>query len=528
MSGFFFNTRDDFHYDHSGYYGYIVFNGDKQTLDGLLQALGQGVQSRGLGWYRYGKSFRPANDGKMYDWYVRLHSGGTDKPIAQAVDDFLQQHLEPPRPAPQPAAPPDLPAGRLSKDLNQLQTDIARETAVHQAALSAQQRLATLLGKLQGIDMRISDDLEQLRRDLQDVALTWRADDWSNLNLGSVIHALDAVNVRLTRDLTLLQQDYSDIASVHADSLRAQDELAKVLKSLKDHDAHISEDLTRLQQDVQHIVARDGQREADGGQAAMLTRFDALEQHVGERIDGLAVAIQAGTAAQAELEEKQQELADMQQTMSDAEEKITRLEQNLASRSPDASEGLRNEIKGLEKAKTARDDRIKDLRKQLREQNKVVTSERDYWKQQHEDAVAELEKQQETEAASNGKETAPQRSNGRVTGSELEDILRGAFPGLVLAQDSLGTLYHGIQNYRPVMALLHRIVNVREFNGRNPVRDGKQNTKWREDVVSEEWRIYFCKESRLLGDKCVVYLGDKNHQKDDIKWLRANPPETCL
>ena len=100
MKDYFFNTRDDFHYDHSGYYGYIVFNGDKQTCDGLLKALGQGPQPGGLGWYRYGKSFRPANDGKMYNWYIRLHSGGSEKPAAQAVDDFLRGHLEPPKPAP--------------------------------------------------------------------------------------------------------------------------------------------------------------------------------------------------------------------------------------------------------------------------------------------------------------------------------------------------------------------------------------------------------------------------------------------
>ena len=100
MKDYFFNTRDDFHYDHSGYYGYIVFNGDKQACDGLLKALGQGAQPGGLGWYRYGKSFRPANDGKMYNWYIRLHSGGSEKPAAQAVDDFLRGHLEPPKPEP--------------------------------------------------------------------------------------------------------------------------------------------------------------------------------------------------------------------------------------------------------------------------------------------------------------------------------------------------------------------------------------------------------------------------------------------
>ena len=107
MADHFFDSREDFHYDDSGYYGYIVFNGDEKTLNGLRNALGQGRQRHGLGWYRYGKSFRPANDGRMYDWYIRLHSGGNDKPAEQAVDDFLRRHLQPPAPAPQPSRKPE-------------------------------------------------------------------------------------------------------------------------------------------------------------------------------------------------------------------------------------------------------------------------------------------------------------------------------------------------------------------------------------------------------------------------------------
>lgn len=40
MAEYFFDSRDDFHYDNSGYYGYIVFNGDERTLNGLRNALG--------------------------------------------------------------------------------------------------------------------------------------------------------------------------------------------------------------------------------------------------------------------------------------------------------------------------------------------------------------------------------------------------------------------------------------------------------------------------------------------------------
>lgn len=540
MAEHFFDSREDFHYDNSGYYGYVVFNGDERTLNGLRNALGQGRQSHGLGWYRYGKSFRPANDGRMYDWYIRLHSGGRDKPPAQAVDDFLRRYLEPPRPVARPVE--QTPVQRqLSRDLDRLQTDIARETAAHQEAYGAQQRLATLLGSLQGIDKRISDDLEQLRLDLQDIADTWRADNWSDLNLGSIIHALDSVNERLTRDLTRLQRDYSDIASAHADTLRAQDELAQVLERIKDHDKHISEDLARLQQDVQRIAEREGSDSAGEGQEALLTRFDGLEQRMGERIGELESAVQAGTAAQAELAEMRESLQETQDARNNANAEVDRLRETLAtleskSHEPSAIRDLNRENNELKKVLNRKTDEHSTVRKNLQQQIRELKKEgqeigegRDYWKQQHEDAIAELERLKEISTEMPAPTADPSSSNGRVSRNELEDIIKGAFPGLVLVQDSMETLYLGIENYRAVMALLHKIVNEPKFNGRNAIRGNrKRPTKWREDVIDKRGRIYFCKERKLLGDKIVVLLGDKNHQKDDEAWMINNPPAVAL
>ncbi|MDE0609314.1 MAG: hypothetical protein OXH77_05300 [Anaerolineaceae bacterium] len=541
MADYFFDSREDFHYDNSGYYGYIVFNGDEKALNGLRNALGQGKQSHGLGWYRYGKSFRPANDGRMYDWYIRLHSGGNDKPAAQAVDDFLRRHLQPPKVTPGPSGHSRRPSEPLTRDLQKLQTDIARERAAHQEAYGAQQRLATLLGSLQGIDTRISDDLEQLRLDLQDIADTWRADNWSDLNLGSVIHALDSVNERLTRDLTRLQRDYSDIASAHADTLSAQDELAQVLERIKDHDRHISDDLARLQQDVQRIAERESSDRAGESQEALLGRFDDLEQRMGERISELERAVKTGTAAQTSLEEMREALHESQEARNNANAEVDRLRETLAnlerkSHEPTAIRDLNRENSELKKVLNRKTDEHsverKKLQQQLRElkkEGREIGERRDYWKQQHEDAIAELERLKEVSEQMPAPASDPSSSNGRVSRNELEDIIKGAFPGLILVQDSMETLYLGIENYRAVMALLHKIVNDPKFNGRNAIRGNrKRPTKWREDVIDKRGRIYFCKERKLLGDKIVVLLGDKNHQKDDEAWMINNPPAVAL
>ena len=41
-------TQDHFHYDDSGYYGYILFSGTKAELHGLLNGLGAGIKNMAL------------------------------------------------------------------------------------------------------------------------------------------------------------------------------------------------------------------------------------------------------------------------------------------------------------------------------------------------------------------------------------------------------------------------------------------------------------------------------------------------
>ena len=147
------------------------------------------------------------------------------------------------------------------------------------------------------------------------------------------------------------------------------------------------------------------------------------------------------------------------------------------------------------------------------------------WKELYEKAnqrAADLEHQRDEEREP---PSSAERSGGRLRMQDFEDIIKGAFPNLRLMQDSLETVYYGLQNYRALMQILARIVYEQSFNGRNPIKNAR---KWREDRFDKEWQIYFCKESGLVGDKVLALIGDKNSQDNDTDWLRANPPKSCL
>ena len=52
-------TQDHFHYDDSGYYGYILFSGTNTELHQLLNALGRGDKEHGFGWAPLGAQLPP-------------------------------------------------------------------------------------------------------------------------------------------------------------------------------------------------------------------------------------------------------------------------------------------------------------------------------------------------------------------------------------------------------------------------------------------------------------------------------------
>ena len=49
----------------------------------------------GFGWHRWGRSFRPADNGTVYDYYIRLRSKTGTKPAPGVVEAFLKEALPP-------------------------------------------------------------------------------------------------------------------------------------------------------------------------------------------------------------------------------------------------------------------------------------------------------------------------------------------------------------------------------------------------------------------------------------------------
>ncbi|MGI6082592.1 MAG: hypothetical protein ACOYEP_06965 [Limnochordia bacterium] len=75
-------AESDWHYDDSGYYAYITLNGPEQAVGHLMDVLSE----RGYTCPTWGPSFRPANNGRRYDWYIRIWGQNGSKP---ARDELL-------------------------------------------------------------------------------------------------------------------------------------------------------------------------------------------------------------------------------------------------------------------------------------------------------------------------------------------------------------------------------------------------------------------------------------------------------
>lgn len=396
-----FDSADDYHYDNSGYYGYVVFNGDERALNGLRNALGQGRQSHGLGWYRYGKSFRPANDGRMYNWYIRLHSGGHEKPPARAVNEFLRRFLKPLSPPPRPvqSQPTDLVPAQLGA------TDLL---------------VQKMLGNLERIDARFRENLDRLEQDRS------------------------GVNVELLKRLRVIEDGVCNLQEVTGSVNEARVEVA------------------RLQ--------------------------DRLEE------------------ARSDLEEKDQQIDNLNKQLSTTDKsaeiqtlntKVTRLNNKVNNR-----EGLigkyKEDLQKLQRKNNA-----------LEEKLEAANTQKDEWEERYYKLRSEISSVPDDDADD----------------ESLESTVGKFAPHMYLIRGTADIVRHEFQHNKPVVDLLRKIVLVQDFNGRNKIA----NTKWRESHVGNtDWRMYFCKEKRLMKERIVAFLSDKNSQDDDIRWMQAHSPDTCV
>ena len=153
-------TQDHFHYDDSGYYGYILFSGTNAELRDLLKALGRGEKPHGFGWHRWGRSFRPANNKVVYDYYIRLRGKTGNKPSREMVDEFLK------------AALPPRESLRGEKEQIEPTPDRAEKTETTQATIASHISTETppwaheLLSRVDTIDSRLDANLPILRERL--------------------------------------------------------------------------------------------------------------------------------------------------------------------------------------------------------------------------------------------------------------------------------------------------------------------------------------------------------------------------
>lgn len=128
----------DWHFDDSGYYAYITLNGTRELVQRWVAAL----HDAGYKGSFFGRSVRPADNGRRYDWYVRVMTTDGKKPDRGSV---IALFGEPPRHGP---AEVYVANRRLRQQLAELER---RYQVVREADAINRQRVARLLARLKQV-----------------------------------------------------------------------------------------------------------------------------------------------------------------------------------------------------------------------------------------------------------------------------------------------------------------------------------------------------------------------------------------
>ncbi len=124
------------HYDDTGHYAYVLLDADEKIRDVVCRRL----RARGIEASVSGASRRPADDGKVYDFFIRVSRQGlegTDHPEPEAVArafEGLPQFTAGPSVRPQESAEPGEDRGAVSRDLARLRSERDRERDERRAA----------------------------------------------------------------------------------------------------------------------------------------------------------------------------------------------------------------------------------------------------------------------------------------------------------------------------------------------------------------------------------------------------------
>jgi hypothetical protein len=81
-----FSSATQWHFDESGYYAYVMVDGSQDVVDGMKQAL----DDHGIEVMLSGQSYRPADNGRQYGWYLRVASADSGrKPSKMQIEKIL-------------------------------------------------------------------------------------------------------------------------------------------------------------------------------------------------------------------------------------------------------------------------------------------------------------------------------------------------------------------------------------------------------------------------------------------------------
>jgi hypothetical protein len=152
------------HYDDDGYYAYVLLDrrsGQIEKSD--IETITTKLETIGVIRLLYGRSYRPASDGKQYQWYVRVSDQQGNKPNRQKVENLLNIN-QPDLTSLNRSEKENAYVKHLQQNLEQEQKDKenlkSKLQTAEQARQSSQQQLKTLLHE----KLSLQIDLEKLRR----------------------------------------------------------------------------------------------------------------------------------------------------------------------------------------------------------------------------------------------------------------------------------------------------------------------------------------------------------------------------
>ena len=228
------------HYDDTGYYAYVLVDGDRQMCDVLCRRL----QVRGVGCLAKGPSRRPASDGRIYDFYIRVGdvdsvdagAGGRESSHPSRVSVY-RAFSGLPQFGVSETAPEDLPPAR-GLHPGRAGSQTTGEAAVEVSGESARLRKELSLARAQSSEKdaalrRAASMLDQVRRSrkkLRDELISLRES-----------YEKEFERLRPSLEARPGEQDEADVAALAAQTRASKGRVEELSAELAARDSEIAE-----------------------------------------------------------------------------------------------------------------------------------------------------------------------------------------------------------------------------------------------------------------------------------------------